>query len=455
MENYARRMRQKIDTVNPNIRIGACACLGSWDVDGTDANTIAHLLAGNTEPFVRLIGAPYWAANNSWGNHLQDAVELERLESTWTRDSDIEIFAEGDAYPRPRISCPASYLEGFDTAIRASGATDGILKYAIDYTSSAKYEQGYVKFHKMNRPLYSQIDEFFREKDACGVRIYEFPKKIADMEVGEAPVSSYRFQNTIFCTSLRSLSNCSIPTTYEGEGVCGACFGPSARYLTPEMRKRGVIIDGAAAMVLHSMGIDVGIAELGGEVVTSVEHFIGNGETCATHGIKIFDHVFNENIIVCSDAETSSNPALSHMKDTVNEIKRVTMSYLYENADGERYLVINFDTRYRSKDDHTEAMRYYERSRQYADSIEWLSRGKKLPAFCFGNPQLYTMVKEKDGARAVGLWNFFADLIIEPVIKLDREFSSIRFINCNGTLDKDTVTLSTLPAFGFAAFEVK
>ena len=65
------------------------------------------------------------------------------------------------------------------------------------------------------------------------------------------------------------------------------------------------------------------------------------------------------------------------------------------------------------------------------------------------------MVKEKDGARAVGLWNFFADLIIEPVIKLDREFSSIRFINCNGTLDKDTVTLSTLPAFGFAAFEVK
>ena len=34
------------------------------------------IMAGNTQPFVRLIGAPYWAANRSWGNFVQDVVEL-------------------------------------------------------------------------------------------------------------------------------------------------------------------------------------------------------------------------------------------------------------------------------------------------------------------------------------------------------------------------------------------
>ena len=63
-------------------------------------------------------------------------------------------MAEGDVYPRPRINCPASYLEGFDTAIRASGCTDGILKYGLDYTANADYETGYARFHERNTPLY-------------------------------------------------------------------------------------------------------------------------------------------------------------------------------------------------------------------------------------------------------------------------------------------------------------
>ena len=51
------------------------------------------------------------------------------MESAWTKNGEIEIMAEGDVYPRPRTLCPASCLEGFDTAIRASGCTDGVLKY--------------------------------------------------------------------------------------------------------------------------------------------------------------------------------------------------------------------------------------------------------------------------------------------------------------------------------------
>ena len=56
---------------------------------------------------------------------------------------------------------------------------------------------------------------------------------------------------------------------------------------------------------------------------------------------------------------------------------------------------------------------------------------------------------------AVALFNFFADSIDEPIIELDREYSYIRFINCDGRLDKDKVIINN-PIYSntFAAFEV-
>ena len=56
---------------------------------------------------------------------------------------------------------------------------------------------------------------------------------------------------------------------------------------------------------------------------------------------------------------------------------------------------------------------------------------------------------------AVGLWNFFADTAIDPVVELDGEYSGIEFLNTNGKLDKNKVYLSDIPPFGFVGFEVK
>jgi hypothetical protein len=274
------------------------------------------------------------------------------------------------------------------------------------------------------------------------------------MDVGAAVSDASTFQNTFFCTSERSLAACSIPTTYEGEGVCGACFGQSARYLTPDMRKNGLILDAEAAKILHTLGIDVGIESLGVPRSTTVEHFLDDGEAVVTCGTKVFDHKFKDAIRVCSNAESSiGSMALSHMRS--DSFTLIPMSYLYENEAGERYFVINFDTRYVTKTDNTLSMRHYQRSKQYAQFIPWLSRGKQLPAYCFGHPHLYLMTKEKDGVMAVGLWNFFADLIVEPVIELDREYREIRFLNCHGKLQGKTVMLTNIAAHGFAAFEVK
>lgn len=441
--SFAAKVRQAVDEVNPKVRVGACACMTSWDIDGTDAYELARILAGGTRPFVRLIGAPYWAVNKGWGNLLQDVVELERMESAWTKQGDIEIFAEGDAYPRPRTHCPASYLEGFDTALRASGCTEGILKYGIDYCSDIGYESGYARFHERNQELYQQIDRFFGGKESCGVRVYESMNKVGDMVMTTAVNTEANVQDIFFSKAARTLAFNTVPTVYEGDGICGIVFDENARKLPKEALKNGLILDIAAAEILMERGVDVGIESIGAQAkpspgcaATNCERFRKDGTRILAIGCSAYDIKLKAGAEVLSDM------------DMGQEI--LPISFRYENADGERFLVLNLNTR----STHDNLLKHYARSRQYADQIPWLC-GSRLPAYAYGHPSLYMQCKKDDLSMAVGMWNFSADIALEPVVELDREYSEISFISCSGRLEKDKVYLSDIPAYGFAGFEVK
>lgn len=433
---FAAAIRAAVDEVNPDIRIGACACMTSWDIDGTDAYELAKLLAGNTKPFVRLIGAPYWAVRRNWGNCVQDVVELERMESVWTRKGEIEIWAEGDAWPRPRYNCPSSYLESFDMAIRAAGCTDGILKYGLDYHTNADYETGYAKAHERNSENYKGIQELFSDKESCGVRVYESMKKVADLVVPTKVNDRADLEDLFFSKAARTLSHNAIPSVYEGEGVCGIVFGENARNLPLTALKKGLILDIAAAEILTERGVDVGLLAIGDCAQDgSEEHFFYNNNCHLAQAEMVYDITLKASAEILSDMKTSKGV--------------FPVSYRYENPDGNRFLVLNLNTRFGKLG----LMKTYERSRQYAEQIPWLS-GEKLPAYVYGHPSLYMQCKKKDTAMAVGLWNLFADIAVEPVVELAEVYSEIRFLNCSGRLDGDKVYLSDIPAFGFAAFEV-
>ena len=438
--NFAHEARKAVNKVNPKIRVGTCACLSSWDVDGTDAYELATILAGDTKPFVRLIGAPYWAVNKSWGNCLQDVVELERMESSWTRQGDIEIMAEGDVYPRPRLNCPASYLEGFDMAIRASGCTDGIIKYGIDYVSNADYETGYAKFHERNKGIYEDIDKIFGGKNSCGVRVYEFMNKVSDMVMPTKVNDQVDIGDLFFSKAARTLSCNSIPTVYEGSGVCGIAFDENARHLPLSALENGLILDIAAAEILQERGIDVGLEEIGSVLNDATnpgkeEHFLKDNNHISLASANVYDIKVNKNAEILSDMKTDD--------------KNVPISYRYQNASGHRFLVLNINTR----NNKSNMLKHYARGRQIADNIPWLS-GQTLPAYVYGHPSLYLQSKKNENAMAVGLWNFYADTAITPVVELDREYTNINFINCSGELLGDKVYLSDIQPFGFAGFEV-
>lgn len=441
--HFAATVRAEVDKVDPNIRIGACACMTSWDIDGTDAFELAKILAGGTKPFVRLIGAPYWAVKKSWGNSLQDVIELERMESAWTRNGDIEMFAEGDSYPRPRSVCPASYVEGFDTAIRASGCTDGIQNYGIDYVSNAEYETGYVEFHERNKPVYKAIDRVFGNKNSVGVRVYESMNKLADMKLPTAVNSDVNIEELFFSKAARTLSFNTIPTVYEGEGLTGIVFDENARNLPLTALKKGLILDIAAAEILTARGVDVGLKSIGKAFIGNEERFLYNNNHILFFGGKTYDISINENAEILSDTELDG--------------KTVPVSYRYENADGNRFLVLNINTRSTQniKDPKDNILKHYARSRQYAEMIPWLG-GEALPAYVYGHPALYMQCKKgEDGSLAVGLWNFHADIAFAPTVELTETYSKVEFINCGGELCGNKLTLTDIPAFGFVGFEVK
>ena len=93
-------------------------------------------------------------------------------------------------------------------------------------------------------------------------------------------------------------------------------------------------------------------------------------------------------------------------------------------------------------------LKHYANARVIADNTEWLS-GNKLPAFCCGNPNLYMQCKEDDRSTVIGLWNFFEDEALEPVIQLGWKYESVEFFGGAGRLCADTVRLSDIPPFSF------
>ena len=102
--DFAKKLRKAVDEVDESIRLGACSCFDNWDFCGTDSIELAKAFAGNTKPFMRTSGAPYWSSN------IIDVIENTRMQLNWCANTDVEVFAEGDTYPRPRYNIPSNVL---------------------------------------------------------------------------------------------------------------------------------------------------------------------------------------------------------------------------------------------------------------------------------------------------------------------------------------------------------
>ena len=438
LESFAKRVRETVDSVDPTIRFAVCSCMSLWDMDGTDSARIAKILAGNTRPIMRQIGAPYWAERKSWGNRLQNVIELERMEHYWSEGEDVEIMTEGDVYPRPRNKIPSAFLEGFDTALRAADVGEYVHKYMIDYTSSPTYETGYVNAHLHNAPAYKAIERIFGGKKTCGVGVYEKMKKFADADLTDIAEPEEYVKDLFFSKGARLLADNTVPLIY-GED-CDTCvvFGENARDLPESIAKKHLILDIRAAKLLTEQGMDVGLESIGGRIKPELLYYIDQNEyTVSDYGED-------------SAYEIKTKPEARVLVYSVKGETRYTDAYAYKNASGQSFTVFAFDAALAGK----HRFRTYAMQKLLYSEIERM-QGKPLPVKCAGNPDLYVLAKKDGDSMAVGLWNFCIDPIYEPVVELDREYSEVEYFGCTGRQEGNKLYLSRLGAYEFAFVDLK
>lgn len=455
--DFAAKIDREIHKEYPRVRIGLSANSSSYNIEGIALPELATVIAGNNRPFIRLTGAPYWKNAASFATNM----EAIRLQADWCKNwnPDIELIAEGDTYPRPRHWIPSNYLEYYDMTLRADGKIDGILKYMIDYTSKADYETGYVERHCRNSVHYKEIERRFSGKQGVGLKVFE------SMMTVEKTVFTKGFTPNVLCQNghLPTMSQeiCvdnSIPTAYDDENSAVIVFGESAHHLTAEMPDRGVILDAAAALILHQKGVDVGFTQAEDARIPCAEYFRKQDDVvvCSLENPgQFYRFRLAESAEILSDFLVGAG-GLGVIDGNVEDMERFPACYYYENANNQRFLVYSFvaHTARVRNGWHKGLFRHYLRQSQMIEAVERLQK-HPLPAICEKNPGLYIICKKDECSMTVGLWNLLADEVISPVITLDKAYSSIDFYRCGGRMEGNQVLLQEdLSPFDFAVFTV-
>lgn len=438
LEDFARELRKAADSVDDSIRMGICMCYDTWDLDGSDGIRLARIFAGKNEPFLRTIGAPYWTALH-WNGYLNSVIEYNRMQTSWCRESGIEVFTEGDVCPRPRYRVPSAYLELYDMALLCAGEADGILKYMLDYGLNPRYETGYTDRHIHHAALRVQMAEMFAGKTGGGVDILEAMHKLEACDFGSQAPTADALNVFFFGRAQRMLSPNGIPSVYNAGRGPVAAFGANAAYLTQQDLCRGVLLDVEAARILEGRGIDAGLASSEAAGFASEEFLAQHTRIDHIEGPAFYRIACREGAAVDSVFQPGGSPA----------------SYRYENAAGQRFFVLAYSGYGSPLLDCRNYFCTYARQRQLQDALVWLGRAP-LPACCAGNPMLYLLASRgDDGSMAVGLFNIYEDELLRAPVVLDRAYRSVKFAGCTGHLEGNCVVIDYIPPYSAAAFEVR
>ena len=347
------------------------------------------------------------------------------------------MIAEGDTYPRPRTTTPASFLELFHSAVVTENRMDGILKYLGEYTCKGLYETGYSKLALKNAKKMEQISNAFLDTEKVGFKIFEVQDKSKSMEILPDDIQCMEYQCTTLHASIRALNDASIPYVFSGDEPVVA-IGDNARYLSEEDMKYGVLTDIVGAQILKERGIDVGINVCNGKITVD-----SCGEEYTSFSANEFV-AFRRNVELF-DLELSSYANI--LTYTRIDGKNYPLTYRYENQG--RKIVVTCVDMTQSRYSHG-LFHSYSKQRLLADCYKWFT-GRELSAICFDCPMIMPIIGRKENKLIVGLWNIFEDEIFNHPIHLDKEYSKVECIGCSGKLEGENFILDSLKPYDFCA----
>ena len=412
MRSFCQKVRQAVNEIDPSIRVGLCAGYTSWDIEGTDPIELSQILAGQTRPFFRLTGAPYWIATNRIpGQRLSAIIENARNQTAWCKDTNIDFFAEADSYPRPCYHTSAMLIENFDIAMHACGVKS--LKYLFDYYSSPSYETQYLKIHERNLPLYEKIEKAFEGSTPCGIKVFRPPHRIKDAILPTPFVGEKPIMRAYFSKAAALLSCHAIPVSYERENDCAVAFGDDALYLDASAKK--IVLDRSAALLLKEQGIDVGF-ELGKRANTPTFELFENEKVLLRSidpSAPFFDLTLRDGATVKSRFDTGS-----------------VASFEYQN-----FLILNFDAFFVSEDSALYCS--YARGNQLQQFF-----GFPYPAVC-SYANLYSICAAQENKHVVLLQNHSMDPVFDFDITLPKPCHSFTLTGAEGILCDNRIHITT------------
>lgn len=449
LKRMAKALREAVDELDPTVRLGHCAVLSTWDVEGVDSVTLSKIFAGNTKPFLRLIGAAYWANLNAFGcKNLSAIVEYERMQQNWCENSGVEIFAEGDVYPRPRYVVPSAYLELLDLSIRASGGFYGHLKYMCNYAAKFDYDKGYLARHNKNAENRKWIEEHFDGKKTLGLKLFE------PMNTLEYSEQAHDIGQRCVPSSLKFSAYNAVPSKFSGDGIT-VIWGDSAWLASENELKNGAILDGVAADILTRRGFDVGVVEFGSKYKIASETYLGNiNDSAALYGAYAYGMKISDSAEILSTFAESEVYNGGLAPTVFNDGERVG-SYIYKNEKGQNFLVYALDGR--SVAENTNNFDFSGISGNYRKQqlFETLEKfGADFPICKTDAPFLYMIAKSDENELSVYIMNTYEDSVINPEVITGEGYSRVETCNCSAEICGNKVVLSDINPYGFAAFTV-
>ncbi len=427
---FCQTVRRTVDEIDPAIRVGLASGYSSWDIEGADAMEISKALAGNTKPFLRLTGAPYWASEDHprfRGFHLNAYIEIARAQESWCRDSGIEIFDENDSYPRPSYHTPTSLVECFDLALRANGNI-GSLKYVMDYYSTPEYETAYLRRHLRNMPFYAWIKQHFDGKTCGGVKLYRDMRTVRTANLPDPMISEGNVMLRLFSAAAALLSQQSIPVSYEpGVPDCGIAFGEDAKSI--DILPKKLILDLPAALCLQKRGMDVGISAWEATPVPMFEEYLKPWEK---NYITILG-ADNRGAPTFFDAVLKPCAKLHSQFRSING-KLTPASYTYE-SNGTQFLVLMLDAE--TVNPSCTVFRSYRRQQQLLDFVQG-----DFPTIR-NAPGIYTLYKTDGQETAVLFENLSLDPLFDFSIELGKPCRSVELFGAEGHLDGNRVRITS------------
>ena len=448
---FTTKVRQAIHSVDPAIRIGFCAGYTSWDVEGIDALALTKNLAGNTAPFLRFTGAPYWCNTTKGrfpGQKLNAVIECAREQAAWSRDSGVEVYGEADSYPRPSYQSHANLIECFDIAMQAEGVRS--LKYLFDYYSGPAYEQKYYKLHLRHIPLYEHIAKTFAGLQDAGVRLYRSFDRVRHADFGPEFPGEKPVMRTFFSAAAAMLTQLCIPVRYTGDAKVGAAFGQDALDIPANAFPEKLILDLPAAKLLMEKGLDLGISEIVPCAGAGREVYL------QPDGSKASVSISNSGLALmgpmhCGFYDVKLSAGAEVLSEFVYHDGNRPSSCRYRSGKTEFFILL-FDAAALGQSSSAECAYY--RQAQLMDFI-----GHTYPAI-EGEAGIYTLCKQSsDGKKmAVLLENLSYDTLFDFAIELDGSWDTATLYGGEGFLSKDKKRFpvtTDLPSGGVLVLELK